>query len=216
MLTEKQRILFDVIEKSLSETGVSPSFEELKDALGLKSKSGIHRLVKSLEDRGFIRRLPHKARAMEILRRPEELKTMPEAPAVPEDSSDPAVTEIPLFGKIAAGVPIEAIRDEAERIPIPAGMLGRGRHYALTVDGDSMMEGGILDGDTALIAETQTAENGAIVVALVDGEDVTLKRLLKKDGMVHLIPENSAYETRILPPDRVHIQGRLIGLLRQY
>ena len=237
MLTRKQHELLLFIHRHLSQSGVSPSFDEMKDALNLKSKSGIHRLITGLEERGFIRRLAHRARALEVLRLPEsmERRAPTEVPAggtsfAPKviqggfGNSLPGATvapgsealQLPLYGRIAAGTPIEALRDESEYIDVPATILGNGEHYALEVDGDSMVDAGILDGDTVIIQRTETAENGTIVVALVDGQEVTLKRLRRKGGAIALEPANKSYETRIFPPERVKIQGRLTGLMRRY
>lgn len=239
MLTRKQYQLLMFIHERLSATGVPPSFDEMKEALSLRSKSGIHRLITALEERGFIRRLPHRARALEILRLPENLGVAPApAPAPPGGdgmganvitadfgrAAPPAgapggpgeMVSLPLYGKIAAGTPIEALRNESASVEVPPTMLGGGDHYALTVEGDSMVEAGILDGDVVLIRRCDTAENGAIVVALVDGHEVTLKRLRRKGASVALEPANKAYETRIFGPDRVQVQGRLVGLLRRY
>lgn len=221
MLTRKQYELLMFIEKRLRDSGVSPSFDEMKDALDLKSKSGIHRLITGLEERGFIRRLPHRARALEVLRLPENAEAAAVAPirdAAPEAPPAPAndSVSVPLFGKIAAGTPIEALQDPSRMVEVPPLMTGPGDHYALTVDGDSMVEAGILDGDTVIIRRCETAENGSIVVALVDGQEATLKTLRRSDGQVQLIPANSRYETRIFGPDRVAVQGRLVGLLRSY
>ncbi len=239
MLTKKQHELLLFINKRLGDSGVCPSFDEMKEALGLKSKSGVHRLITGLEERGFIRRLAHRARALEVARLPENLSAP--AAAVREVGSgrsgfapnvirgdfgnalpgasvaQPAETiQLPLYGRIAAGTPIEALRDNSQRIDIPAAMLGRGEHYALEVDGDSMINAGILDGDTVVIERCETAENGAIVVALIDNNEVTLKRLRRKGDSIALEPANPAYETRIFGPDRVKLQGRLAGLLRRY
>ncbi|KIL99383.1 SOS-response repressor and protease LexA [Paramagnetospirillum magnetotacticum MS-1] len=235
MLTRKQYELLMFIDERLRATGISPSFDEMKDALDLKSKSGIHRLITGLEERGFIRRLAHRARALEVVRLPENRhdQTLPPpakafapnvikggfasqqlvgAPvAVPSDS-----VSLPLYGKIAAGTAIEALSDHSRSIDIPASMLGSGNHYALTVEGDSMIEAGINDGDTVVIRSCDSAETGTIVVALVDDTEVTLKRLRRKGTSVALEPANKAYETRVLPPDRVKVQGRLVGLLRSY
>jgi repressor LexA len=225
MLTKKQYELLLFIDRRLKETGVSPSFDEMKDALDLKSKSGIHRLITGLEERGFIRRLPHKARALEVLRLPENQQEAPARGNVVRGSFErkgqrtlPAndSTEVPLLGKIAAGTPIEALRDHSQTIEVPPAMLSRGEHYALTIEGDSMVEAGIFDGDTVVIQRCDTAENGSIVVALVDGNEVTLKRLRRKGDSIALEPANKDYETRIFGPDRVNVQGRLIGLLRKY
>lgn len=231
MLTRKQHELLLYINRRLSDSGVSPSFEEMKEALGLKSKSGIHRLISGLEERGFIRRLPHRARALEVVKLPEETaaKGRPTkfSPTVIKGDFKTALPgmavndagqaqELPLYGRIAAGTPIEALRDNANTINVPAGMLGLGEHYALEVAGDSMVEAGICDGDTVLIQRCDTADNGAIVVALVDNNEVTLKRLRKRGESIALEPANKAYETRIFGPDRVKVQGKLVGLLRRY
>jgi repressor LexA len=234
MLTKKQLELLRFIDSHMKKRGVSPSFDEMKEALGLKSKSGIHRLITGLEERGFIRRLPHRARALEILRRPEAIPPLETAtagfsPNVIEggyDDSDEDVTvdvpisngtvELPLYGRIAAGNPIEAMRDVSETFGVPAGLIGAGEHYALEVQGDSMVEAGIMDGDIAVIQHSDNAENGAIVVALVDDAEVTLKRLRRKNNSIALEPANADYETRIFGPDRVAIQGRLKAIIRQY
>jgi len=227
MLTRKQHELIRFIQARLEETGVSPSFEEMKEALDLKSKSGVHRLISALEERGFIRRLPNRARALEVLRQPENIagkaaaaaisKTATAAirpPAVrPEPAND--VIEIPLHGRIAAGVPIEALETGAT-LPVPAALLGAGEHYALEVSGDSMIEAGILDGDYALIRKTDAARDGEIVVALVRGEEATLKYLRRENGRVRLDPANAAYEPQIYDPREVVVQGKLAGLLRRY
>ncbi|MDP3906031.1 transcriptional repressor LexA [Novosphingobium sp.] len=228
MLTRKQHELIRFIQVRLEETGVSPSFEEMKEALDLKSKSGVHRLISALEERGFIRRLPNRARALEVLRQPEDVGTKPapraanvnSAAAVvrpPEAKPAPAndVIEIPLHGRIAAGVPIEAM-ETAAMLPVPAALLGAGEHYALEVSGDSMIEAGILDGDYALIRRTDSARDGEIVVALVRGEEATLKYLRREGGMVRLDPANAAYEPQIYKPGEVLVQGKLAGLLRRY
>lgn len=222
MLTKKQRDLLLFIHEKMTGDDVPPSFEEMKEALGLKSKSGIHRLISGLEERGYIERLPHRARALEIKKLPEGIKTSaPASNITPMLAKSPAANtnnfdQIPLLGKIAAGTPIEAIRDETNFIEIPASMMGRGDHYALTVDGDSMINAGIHDGDTVIIQKCDTAENGTIIVALVDGEEVTLKRLRRAGGKIVLEPENDDYEPRILDPNRVKIQGRLVSLMRTY
>ena len=228
MLTRKQHELLRFIQARLEESGISPSFEEMKEALDLKSKSGVHRLISALEERGFIRRLPNRARALEVLRQPEDVTTKPAAqpaPAndptasirAPQRMPEPAndVVEIPLHGRIAAGVPIEALEGQTT-LPVPAALLGAGEHYALEVSGDSMIEAGILDGDFALIRRTNTARDGEIVVALVRGEEATLKYLQRDGGMVRLVPANSAYEPQIFGPDEVEVQGKLAGLLRRY
>jgi len=241
MLTKKQHELLEFIQSRLQESGVSPSFDEMKDALSLKSKSGIHRLITGLEERGFIRRLPHRARALEILKLPKsaipaERSGAPKpgtfSPSVirPNFGDRPAVSHprpagdalgeavsLPLYGKIAAGTPIEALRDHSNTIEVPSTLLSpRGEHYALTVEGDSMIGAGIHDGDTVIIERCSTADNGSIVVALIDEQEVTLKRLRKKGNSVALEAANEAYETRIFGPDRVKLQGKLIGLLRTY
>ena len=235
MLTRKQYELLIFIHDRLRETGVPPSFEEMKDALDLKSKSGIHRLITSLEERGFIHRLPHRARALEVLRLPESmvsaLAAQPKrgfAPSVIEGSLGRArpqprttggasdETFVPMMGRIAAGVPVAAIQDHTHNIQVPPDLLGPGEHFALEVKGDSMIEAGILDGDTILIRKADTAQSGEIVVALVDEEEATLKRLRRKGDSVALEAANPAYETRIFGPDRVRVQGRLVGLLRRY
>lgn len=225
MLTRKQHELLMFINERLNASGVSPSFDEMKDALGLKSKSGIHRLITGLEERGFIRRLPHRARALEILKLPESTEDKNFSPTVIKgdfalNGAKPVAEEadsvqLPLYGKIAAGTPIEALR-APDNVDVPASMLGGGEHYALTVEGDSMIEDGIHEGDTVIIKRTDNADNGRIVVALVDDNEVTLKRLRKKGGAVALEPANVRYETRIFGPDRVRVQGYLVGLLRKY
>ncbi|MBS3930509.1 MAG: transcriptional repressor LexA [Sphingomonadales bacterium] len=225
MLTRKQHELIRYIQAKLEETGVSPSFEEMKEALDLKSKSGVHRLISALEERGFIRRLPNRARALEVLKQPEDVTSKaptradnvvalkrPE-PARPAPAND--VIEIPLHGRIAAGVPIEAM-ETASMLPVPAALLGSGEHYALEVSGDSMIEAGILDGDYALIRRTDTARDGEIVVALVRGEEATLKYLRRENGRVRLDPANAAYEPQVYDPREVVVQGKLTGLLRRY
>jgi len=235
MLTKKQHELLLFINQRLGEGGVSPSFEEMKEALGLKSKSGIHRLISGLEERGFIRRLAHRARALEILRLPDggapptasggrakfsptvirgDFKTALPGTSAPAGAE---VVDLPLYGRIAAGTPIEALRDASNSIGVPASMLGgTGEHYTLEVAGDSMVDAGVLDGDMVVIQRCDTAENGAIVVALIDENEVTLKRLRRKGASIALEPANKAYETRIFGPDRVRVQGRLVGLLRRY
>ena len=242
MLTKKQIQLLDFIQTRMARDGVPPSFDEMKLALDLRSKSGIHRLVTALEERGFIRRLPHRARALEIVRLPDALirEDAPQgsgaqgagfqprviagdtraATARPRGAMDivdsPAV-ELPVMGRIAAGVPIEAISEVSHHIAVPGSMLaGREHHYALEVRGDSMIEAGINDGDVVVIREQDTAENGDIVVALVEGAEATLKRYRRKGGMIALEAANPAYETRMLPEDKVRVQGRLVGLIRSY
>lgn len=216
MLTKRQYELLMLIDKRLKENGIPPSFEEMKEAVGLKSKSGIHRLITGLEERGFIRRLPNKARALEILHLPANAANAPHtAPVTAMPVANDETTEIPLYGKIAAGTPIEALRSD-ETIGVPTQMLGAGEHYALTVAGDSMIEAGILDGDTVIIKRCAAALDGDIVVALVDGTDVTLKRLRRKGKTIALEPANAAYPTRIFSADRVVVQGKLAGLMRSY
>jgi repressor LexA len=239
MLTRKQFDLLTFINRRLAETGISPSFDEMKEALGLKSKSGIHRLITGLEERGFIRRLAHRARALEVLRLPEKAaipagaQAAAAAPparfspnvihgnfrgALPgaQPAAESEAVELPLYGRIAAGTPIEALRDHTAAIDVPASILGNGEHYALEVDGDSMVDAGIFDGDTIIIQRCDTAESGTVVVALIDDQEVTLKRLRRKGDSIALEPANPAYETRIFGPDRVQVQGRLVGLMRKY
>ena len=238
MLTRKQTELLLFINARLTRDGVSPSFEEMKEALSLKSKSGIHRLITGLEERGFIRRLPHRARALEVLRLPDSAARKGSGPTpVPTPVPMPAdggtliqgpfrerrsppksidEAEIPLYGRIAAGTPIEALRDPTSYVGVPHGMLGRGKHYALEVAGDSMIDAGIFDGDTVIVEECDTADPGTIIVALIDQEEVTLKRLRRHKGSIALEAANPRYETRIFPPDRVQVQGRLVALLRRY
>ena len=217
MLTKKQRELLLYIDRRLREGGVSPSFDEMKDALNLKSKSGIHRLITGLEERGFLRRLAHKARALEVVKLPEGLhgSSRPAATSRIGHGSDDVV-QLPLYGRIAAGTPIEALRDHSNSAEVPASLLGPGEHFALEVAGDSMVDAGILDGDTVIVRKADTADNGTIVVALVERSEVTLKRLRKKGNTVALEAANPAYETRIFGPDKVQIQGRLVGLIRRY
>ena len=234
MLTRKQHELLIFIDHHLRATGFSPSFEEMKEALSLRSKSGIHRLISALEERGFLSRHHHRARALEVLRLPEsgtvssrgEMSAF--APNVIQGdftgnrlagaraAPDAAAVQLPLYGRIAAGQPIEALRDGGSHIEVPMAMLGTGDHYALEVAGDSMVEAGILDTDTVIIRKGDTAENGQIVVAMVDELEVTLKRLRRRGGMIVLEPANSKYPERIFPADRVKVQGRLVGLLRRY
>jgi repressor LexA len=248
MLTRKQHELLLFINKRLLEKGVAPSFDEMKDALGLRSKSGIHRLIGGLEERGFIRRIQHRARALEVVRLPDDLGVHGGAQGSPQRSGQrrgdtpkrggfsPNVIRgnfgaalpgapvaaagdsiaLPLYGRIAAGTPIEALRDHTSSIEVPAALLGRGEHYALEVEGESMVNAGILDGDIVLIEKCETAETGTIIVALVDGSEVTLKRLRRKGDSIALEPANPSFETRIFGPDRVKIQGRLTGLFRRY
>ena len=216
MLTKKQRDLLVFIHDRLSKSDVAPSFEEMKDALKLKSKSGIHRLITALEERGYIERLPHRARALEIKRLPDGMKPKNERRTAPPANDSGSFDLIPLYGKIAAGTPIEAIQHEGDTIQVPAGYAGPGELYALTVEGDSMIKAGINDGDTVIIRRCDSAENGVIVVALVDGEEATLKRLRRAGNKIVLEPENDSYEPQILEPNRVKIQGRLVSLMRSY
>ncbi len=253
MLTRKQYELLVYIKKHLDSHGVSPSFDEMKEALALRSKSGIHRLITGLEERGFIRRLAHRARALEVVKLPENhlaaihgatLPPRSAATTAPAGSTagasapgfqpnvirgdfrhslpgavPAAVTgavSIPLYGRVAAGLPIEAVMDHDQAVDVPADMMSRGEHFALTVAGDSMIEAGIHDGDTAIIKRTDVAENGDVIVALIDNSEVTLKRLRRRGASIALEPANRAYETRIFGPDRVRVQGRLVGLMRRY
>jgi repressor LexA len=260
MLTRKQHELLLFINARLETSGISPSFDEMKEALDLKSKSGIHRLITALEERGFIRRLPHRARALEVMKLPETSAAARPASTAREDrpaargfspnvipgnfpralstaqnngetsatatsdrrsanvASDESTESVslPLYGRIAAGTPIEALRDYSNTVTVPPSMLGGGDHYALEVAGDSMIDAGIHDGDTAIIQRCDTAENGSIVVALIEGEEVTLKRIRKRSHAIALEPANPVYETRIFGPDQVTVQGKLVGLLRKY
>ncbi|HEY4343295.1 MAG TPA: transcriptional repressor LexA [Parvibaculum sp.] len=235
MLTKKQHELLMFINERIKEGGVSPSFDEMKEALDLRSKSGIHRLITALEERGFIRRLAHRARALEILKLPESASPSLAAgrkgfsPSVIEGSRGKALSRdlqpahqspdtmtLSVMGRIAAGTPIEALQEESHQVSVPLNLLGSGEHYALEVKGDSMIEAGILDGDTVLIQRCDTATSGDIVVALVDGNEATLKRLRRKGDSIALEAANPAYETRIFGPDRVKVQGKLVGLLRRY
>ncbi|OYW45234.1 MAG: repressor LexA [Sphingomonadales bacterium 32-68-7] len=229
MLTAKQHELLQFIQQRLEDTGISPSFEEMKEALDLKSKSGVHRLISALEERGFLRRLPNRARALEVLRQPENvtarakpapmpdnvvrLPTAPRPAPAPTPAND--VIEIPLHGRIAAGLPIEALESD-RMLPVPAALLGAGDHYALEVSGDSMVDAGILDGDYALVRRTNTARDGEIVVALVRNEEATLKYLRRENGLIRLDPANAAYDPQYFRPDEVEVQGKLAGLLRRY
>ena len=237
MLTRKQLELLMFINERLKESGVPPSYEEMKDALDLRSKSGIHRLITALEERGFIRRLPNRARALEVLKLPDavapgggavrqrgfqpsviegRLGKAPQRPAAAGDDSTYESIAVPVMGRIAAGVPVSAIQHQSHTVAVPPELLAGGDHFALEVRGDSMIEAGILDGDTVLIKKQDTANSGDIVVALVDDEEATLKRLRKKGASIALEAANPAYETRIFGPDRVAVQGRLVGLLRRY
>ena len=230
MLTRKQYELLRFIHERLKEAGVPPSFDEMKDALDLRSKSGIHRLITALEERGFIRRLPNRARAIEVIKLPDPVGhgtvrrgftpsviegNLGKVRAPSEDDSSRPVA-IPLMGRIAAGTPIEAIQHKTQTISMPPDMLGTGEHFALEVRGDSMIEAGILDGDTVLIKKTEGADTGDIVVALIDDEEATLKRFRRKGASIALEPANASYEVRILPPTRVRIQGKMVGLFRRY
>src|SRR6516225_6305213 len=233
MLTRKQSELLRYIHERLKETGVPPSFDEMKDALDLRSKSGIHRLIMALEERGFIRRLPNRARAIEVIKLPDSVahglgasRTRKFTPSVIEgnlgrvrapaedDSGRPVA--VPVMGRIAAGTPIEAIQNKSHVINMPPDILSTGEHFALEVRGDSMIDAGILDGDIVLIKRTEAAETGDIVVALIDSEEATLKRFRRRGASLALEPANSAYEVQILPPNRVRIQGKLVGLFRRY
>ena len=241
MLTRKQHELLTFIDRHLKATGFSPSFEEMKEALQLKSKSGIHRLISALEERGFLRRRHHRARALEVVRLPDDIAPRLTADGRAETGASAtafapnvirgdfgsrlpgvrsaeaaAAVQLPMYGRIAAGQPIEALRDGGSHIEVPVAMRGNGEHYALEVAGDSMIDAGILDGDTVIIRRGETAENGQIVVALVDENEVTLKRLRRRGNSIALEPANRLFETKILPADRVKVQGRLIALLRRY
>ena len=217
MLTEKQYKLLLFINKTTKETGCSPSFEEMKNAIGLKSKSGIHALINALEEREFIRKLPHKARALEVIRVPKfKPKAILEEEKKRENALQHAAAQIPLYGKIAAGLPIEALTDETETLSVPYNMVSRGQFYALKIEGDSMKDAGILDGDTAVIKKADTANNGEIVVALIDNNEATLKVLQKKGPEVWLVPCNKDYETRKLDAKRVKVQGVLSSIIRNY
>jgi repressor LexA len=233
MLTRKQFELLRFVHERLKESGVPPSFDEMKDALDLRSKSGIHRLITALEERGFIRRLPNRARAIEVIKLPESVghgvtsgRARGFTPNVIEgnlgrvrtasddDSGRPIA--VPVMGRIAAGTPIEAIQTKSHVVNMPSDLLTAGEHFALEVRGDSMIEAGIFDGDLALIKRTETADTGDIVVALIDNEEATLKRFRRRGASIALEPANTAYEVRILPPTRVRIQGKLVGLFRRY
>jgi len=239
MLTAKQKDLLLYIHRCVQETGVPPSFDEMKAALDLRSKSGIHRLITALEERGFVRRLPHRARALEIIKLPEALtdasprraadQPVPTAESVgiskvttaqeariPAYIASTVTASVPLMGRIAAGVPISAIQDHSQDVVCPPDMLGKGEHFALEVRGDSMIDAGIHDGDIVIIRRTSAAENGEIVVALVQDEEATLKRIRKRAGAVELEAANPNYETRVFGPDEVSVQGRLVGLMRRY
>ncbi len=234
MLTKKQLDLLEFIHRRVQRDGVPPSFEEMKDALDLRSKSGIHRLITALEERGFIRRLAHRARAIEIVKLPDAMMTSPqpartgftprviegsrpEKPANAQPIETGGAIELPMMGRIAAGVPIEAISEVSHNVSVPSGMVsGSGEHYALEVKGDSMIEAGINDGDIVVIRETSTADNGDIVVALVEDHEATLKRFRRKGNAIALEAANPAYETRVFREDQVKVQGRLVGLIRSY
>jgi repressor LexA len=230
MLTRKQLELLRFVHERLKETGVPPSFDEMKDALDLRSKSGIHRLITALEERGFIRRLPNRARAIEVIKLPEiagqSMSRRGFTPSViegnlgrgrasPDDDSTRPIA-VPMMGRIAAGTPIEAIQNKSHVINIPPDMLGGGDHFALEVRGDSMIEAGIFEGDTVLIKKSDSADTGDIVVALIDDQEATLKRFRRRGASIALEPANAAYEVRILPPTRVRIQGKMVGLFRRY
>jgi repressor LexA len=220
MLTAKQKELLLYIHERIKETGVSPSFDEMKEALDLASKSGIHRLITALEERGFLRRLPHRARALEVLKLPDS--AAPAAPPKGRGAFRPSVVGegreagVPILGRIAAGAPIEALQTEIGRIAAPPDLLGSGDHFALEVKGDSMIQAGILEGDVVILRRTEAADSGDIVVALIDSEEATLKRLRKRGNSIALEAANPAYETRIFGPDRVRIQGKLVAMVRRY
>jgi len=232
MLTRKQLELLRFIHERLKEAGVPPSFDEMKDALDLRSKSGIHRLITALEERGFIRRLPNRARAIDVVRLPDSVaqgvggRSRGFTPSViegnlgrvraPAEDEGARPVAVPVMGRIAAGTPIEAIQTRSHTINMPPDLLSTGEHFALEVRGDSMIDAGILDGDLVLIRRTDTAETGDIVVALIDDEEATLKRFRRRGASIALEPANSTHEVRILPPNRVHIQGKLVGLFRRY
>ena len=231
MLTRKQHELLMFIHERIKESGVSPSFDEMKDALDLASKSGIHRLITALEERGFLRRLPHRARALEIIKLPEQAAPAgrgrtafrpqvvggsPGAAAPVRMAAANDAQSLPVLGRIAAGTPIEAIQQERERIAVPEALLGAGEHYVLEVQGDSMIEAGILEGDFVVIRKGDVAQTGEIVVALVMGEEATLKRLRRKGGSIALEAANPKYQTRVFGPDQVEVQGKLVGLIRRY
>ena len=233
MLTRKQHELLMFIHERIKETGVSPSFDEMKEALDLASKSGIHRLITALEERGFLRRLAHRARALEVIKLPDQATTsapprgrqtfVPQVVEGTRPAPEPSraavnddTRELPLLGKIAAGVPIEAMGQERDRLRVPETMLGAGEHYLLEIEGDSMINAGILNGDYVVIKKTDTAQSGEIVVALVDGDTATLKRLRRKGASIALEAANPAYKTRIYNADEVRVQGRLVGLMRKY
>ena len=220
MLTKKQYELLLFINERLKETGVSPSFDEMKEALNLKSKSGIHRLITALEERGFIKRLAHRARALEVVKLPDTMASSMSAPTrattPPIPANDDRSISVSVMGRIAAGTPIEALQEEVNQISVPVEMMRSGEHYALEVHGDSMIDAGIFDGDTAIIQSGGTAENGEIIVALVEGHEATLKRWRRRGGMIALEAANPAYETRIFRSDQVRVQGRLVGLMRKY
>jgi repressor LexA len=218
VLTRKQNELLIYIRDRLTESGVSPSFEEMKDALALKSKSGVHRLISALEERGFIRRLPNRARALEVVKMPDTvagLSSGPRPPVAPPQAANDSVIDLPLHGRIAAGMPIEALEGQST-LPVPAALLGPGEHYALEVAGDSMVEVGILDGDYALIRKTDVAREGEIVVALINEEEATLKTYRREGQMIRLDPANRNYDPQRYRPEQVRVQGRLAGLLRRY
>jgi repressor LexA len=229
MLTRKQKELLFLIRDCMEREGIPPSFDEMKAALGLRSKSGIHRLITGLEERGFIRRLPHRARALEILRLPENVESAAAKVVQPIKEAVQAAKaalqdtlSLPVYGRIAAGTPIEAISDVRGHMDVPLGLLANargkngGEHYLLEISGDSMIDAGIMDGDQVIIRRSEIADNGAIVVALVDGHEATLKYLQRAKGSVTLVPANAAYEPRTLPADRVQVQGQLVGLMRKY
>ncbi len=232
MLTKKQFELLFFIHERVKETGVAPSFDEMKIALDLKSKSGIHRLITALEERGFIRRLAHRARALEVIKLPDSISpslsttsrqiseptatSSIELPSADNDDTDNNTVSLGVMGRIAAGTPIEALQDETHRICVPIEMMRSGAHYALEIQGDSMIEAGILDGDTAIIQQSSSADNGDIIVALIEDHEATLKRLRRRGDMIALEAANPAYETRLFKANQVRVQGRLVGLIRKY
>jgi len=224
MLTRKQKDLLLCIHGRMAKGDIAPSFDEMREALGLKSKSGIHRLITALVERGYLERLRHRARALEVRRLPEGTENantpLPRKAkgnaSAPIEAAYAALSSIPFYGRIAAGTPIAAIRDEGRSVDVPPFLLGRGDHYALEISGDSMSGMGIQDGDTVIIKKSDTADDGTVVVALVDGEEVTLKRLKREKGKIILIPENEQYKPQKFDPARVRIQGKLVGLLRSY
>ena len=216
MLTKKQRSLLELIQRRIESTGIAPSFDEMKDEMGLKSKSGVHRMVLALKEKGFIERLENRARALEVLPKALDALRPNASPSASGHTSLSEAISISLMGRIAAGAPLEAIEDGTQEVNVPGQMLGKGEHFALQIVGDSMMGIGIMDGDIVVIERRENANNGEVVVALVDESEATLKRIYRKNGMIELHAENPEYESKILSPNRVRIQGRLRGLLRNY